>query len=140
MGLLLSVLFVVMDAVRWIVGRAGAFLGLLVIAGFGNLAWHLLPPYVEYHRFRDEVVALAAASTSDDGRVRGSILRAAEGRRIALREDQLEVRLEGNERTVRCGYEVPVKLLPRLQPQVLRFSLHVVQPAFVRENAAATQD
>ena len=66
--------------------------------------------------------------------MRGSILRAAERWRIPLQEERLEVRLEGNERTVRCRYEVQVKLLPKLAPQVLRFSLQVAQPAFAREN------
>lgn len=137
MGWLLSVLFVVIDAVRWIVGRAGALVGLFVIAGFGNLAWHLLPPYVHHYRFKDDVIELAAAATKDDDSVRSSILRAAERRRIPLQEDRLEVRLEGNERTVRCRYEVPAKLLPKLAPQLLRFDLHIAQPAFARENAQA---
>ena len=70
MGWLLSGLFVVMDAVRWIFGRAGALVGFLVIAGFGNLAWHLLPPYVKHYRFRDDVVELAAAATSEEAKLR----------------------------------------------------------------------
>lgn len=136
MGWLLSVLFVVIDAVRWIVGRAGALVGLLVIAGFGNLAWQLLPPYVHHYRFKDDVVELAAAATKDDDSVRSAILRAAERRRIPLQDDRLEVRLEGNERTVRCRYEVPVRLLPKLAPRLLRFDLDIAQPAFARENAS----
>src|SRR5687767_6056658 len=133
MGWTLTVVFAAIDAVRWFARRAGALGGMLVLAAFANLAWHLLPPYVQHYRFKDEVVSLAAAPTYDDGRVHGEVLRAAERRRIPLEPDRLEVRLENNERTVRCRYEVPVTLLPRQKPQLLRFSLDVVQPAFARD-------
>lgn len=133
MGWLIRALLVASDAVRFLRGRTGAFLLLLVLAGFGELAYALLPVYVAHYRFKDEVVELASAATNDDAGIRDAILRAAERRRIPLQDDRLEVRLEGSERTVRFRYEVAVTLLPRLAPQPLRFETSVVQPAFARD-------
>ena len=139
MGFGMRLLFAALDAARWLARHAGTCVGLLALAAAAEMARQVLPPYVRHHSFKDEVVDLAAASTSDDAGVRGAILRAAERRSIPLSDEQLHVRLENNERTVRCAYEVSVRLLPSLAPRPLRFSVDVVQPAFAREKTGPPQ-
>ena len=131
----LTPLFVAIDAARWCARHVGTVLGALLLGAIASLAWLVLPPYVRHYRFLDDVVELATAPTNDDARVHAEILRAADRLRIPLREDRLEVRLENNERIVRCGYEVPLTLLPSVAPWLLRFRVDVGQPAFARENA-----
>ena len=126
-------LLVVSDALRFLRGRTGAFLLLVVLAGVGELAFAVLPVYVAHYRFKDEVVQLASAATNDDAGIRNAILRAAERLRIPLQDERLDVRLEGHERTVLFRYEVAVALLPSLAPRPLRFEARVVQPAFARD-------
>jgi hypothetical protein len=133
----LTPLFVAIDAARWCARHVGTVLVALLLAAFAGLAWLVLPPYVRHYRFLDNVVELATAPTHDDARVHAEILRAADRLRIPLREDRLEVRLENNERIVRCGYEVPLTLLPSVAPWHLRFRVDVAQPAFARENAGS---
>jgi hypothetical protein len=135
----MRLLFAAIDGARLLVRYAGPFAGLLALAAAVEAARQVLPPYVRHHAFKDEVVDLAAASTNDDAGVRGAILRAAERRSIPLSEERLHVRLENNERTVRFAYEVSVRLLPSLEPRLLRFSVDVVQPAFAREGTGPPQ-
>ena len=124
------------DLVDGVLGRAGGLLMIAFLAAAVHVGVAVLPPYVAYYAFKDEVAEIGRYPTYDDGRVRSALLDAIHRRKLGafVAPEGFEVTLSGDRRRVAGSYRVPIRLFG--QPSELVFRIDVDQWVALPEGPA----
>ena len=75
--------------------------------------YQFIPPYVQYHLFKDDVKQTALfAGGAPEGEVAEQVLQHAADRDVPLDRQGLAVWRVGNETFIEAAYEQPIRILP----------------------------
>jgi hypothetical protein len=104
---------------EWGAGKAGCFLGLLVVLSLGYLGYKFLPPLVNNYQFQDAVDELtsfsqvrnfSSHSESPSEVLKAEVLKKAQEMELPIGKDDVKVNMTGEHVEVRIEYVVPISL------------------------------
>jgi Flp pilus assembly protein TadD len=110
-------------------GRLAYTLAILIGLLAGYTALRLLPPFIRYYQFKDDLGSVASAPTRDETHVRERLMHFVHMRHLEahVQETSCQIDTRKDWRVVTCNYSVPVVFVPGLA-RSLRFEAVVERP------------
>src|SRR5713101_7160941 len=94
--------------------KVKALIGLLVVVGGFYYAWNMIPPYFHNYQFQDDlddVVRIATYTTRTDDELKLVVLKKAQSRDIAVKEEQVKITRFGGGLGITVRYHVHVDMI-----------------------------
>jgi hypothetical protein len=123
--LLWTPVLLVVGLLDGVLGRAGGLAMTVILAVAGYAGALILPPYLTYHAFKDEVAEIGRTPTYDDARIRSLVYDAIHRRKLDayVLADGFQVTREGSQRRITGTYRVPIRFLRQTRDLVFRIDI-----------------